>query len=323
MKLTPRVRQTGFLFLTLVWLASVFQPSPCLAFEGRIASTMTRGGESQSFLCTVGTNTLRLQRGETDRPYAVNLVDRATGGMTLLFPNNRSFVRLKPQSENSSTTPPGFPAMPALPAGIGPQTQRPSAPPAPANIGPANLPGLPEIPKLPGPPGGLPPGVGPQAGGVGNAALPGAPGAGALPMPMMMPPMPMEQTELKATGETTNLLGYACRKFEVKQRGEVMEIWATDKLFPFQPYLQNQPPRFGPRMIEEQWGGLLKAGKLFPLLAVLRFEQPAPDGKGKPVAGPERMRFEVKSITPEKIEDQDGSLFQPPADYHELEPLPF
>ena len=135
--------------MTLISLASVFQPSPCLAFEGRIVSALTRGGESQSFLCTVGTNTLRLQRRETDRPYAVNLVDRATGGMTLLFPNNRSFVRLKPQAENSSTTPPGFPAMPAIPAGIGPQTQRPAAPPAPANIGPTNLPGLPEIPKLP------------------------------------------------------------------------------------------------------------------------------------------------------------------------------
>ena len=142
-------------------------------------------------------------------------------------------------------------------------------------------------------------------------------------MPMMMPPMMMEKIELTETGDKTNLLGYACRKFEIKQRGEVMEIWATDKLFPFQPYLQNQPHRFGPQMIEEQWGGLLKARKLFPLLAVLRFEQPAPDGKGKPAPGPERMRFEVKSITPEKIEDKDGSLFQPPADYHELEPLPF
>ena len=321
MKLPPKVRPTGFLFLTLISLASVFQPSPCLAFEGRIVSALTRGGESQSFLCTVGTNTLRLQRRETDRPYAVNLVDRATGGMTLLFPHNRSFVRLKSQTENSSTTPPGFPAMPVLPAGIGPQTQKPSAPPAPANIGPTNLPGLPEMPKLPGPPGGLPPGVGPQSG---TGVSPVSPGTAGMPaMPMMMPQMMMEKIELTETGDKTNLLGYACRKFEIKQRGEVMEIWATDKLFPFQPYLQNQPPRFGPRMIEEQWGGLLKARKLFPLLAVLRFEQPAPDGKGKPAPGPERMRFEVKSITPEKIEDKDGSLFQPPADYHELEPLPF
>ena len=91
-----------------------------------------------------------------------------------------------------------------------------------------------------------------------------------------------------------------------------MEIWATDKLFPFQAYQQDQPHRFGPRPIEEQWPELLKARKLFPLLAILKFEN-----------GPERYRFEVKSIKAEKIADPDGKLFQPPADYNELEPLPF
>jgi hypothetical protein len=65
-------------------------------------------------------------------------------------------------------------------------------------------------------------------------------------------------------------------------------------------------------MIEEKWGDALRAKKLFPLLAVL-----------KSGGGGERLRFEVQSITPEKIADQDGTLFQPPADYHELEPLPF
>jgi len=35
------------------------------------------------------------------------------------------------------------------------------------------------------------------------------------------------------------------------------------------------------------------------------------------------MRFEVKSIKSEKIEDEDGSLFQPPSDYREIQPLPF
>ena len=91
-----------------------------------------------------------------------------------------------------------------------------------------------------------------------------------------------------------------------------MEIWATDQLLPYQPWRQNQPPRFGPPRIEEQWGELLKAKKLFPLLATLKFEH-----------GPEYLRFEVKSVTPEKIEDRDGALFQPPADYREIQPLPF
>lgn len=41
---------------------------------------------------------------------------------------------------------------------------------------------------------------------------------------------------------------------------------------------------------------------------------------GRP-PGPERVRFEVKSITPEKV--TDDSLFQPPSDYNEIQPLPF
>jgi len=67
--------------------------------------------------------------------------------------------------------------------------------------------------------------------------------------------------ELKATGQTTNILGFACQQYEVKQRGETLEIWATDQLLPFQPYVRNQPHRFGPQMLEEQWPGLLTAKK--------------------------------------------------------------
>jgi hypothetical protein len=111
-------------------------------------------------------------------------------------------------------------------------------------------------------------------------------------------------------GQSTNLLGYPCALYEIKEHGEVMDIWATDKLMTFQPWLPNQPHRFGPHMIDEQWGGLLKARKLFPLLAVLKFQD-----------GAERMRFEVTAIQPEEI--RDGALFQPPPDYQEIQPLPF
>jgi Domain of unknown function (DUF4412) len=238
-------------------------------FTGLIRATLTRGGDAQTLLYTVGTSSLRIECLETDRPYPCDIIDLTSGQLTLLFPNNRSFVRLKSVPNNSSS-PPGFPAMPAMP-------------------------------NLPAPSQGLPPGVGPQAGN--GSSLPQMPGG--------MPPMPMmEKTELTATGDTTNLLGYACQKFVIKQRGEVMEIWATDKLLRFQPYLQNQPHRFGPRMIEEQWGELLKAKKLFPLLAVLRFDRPAMPGSNvPPVPGPERMRFEVTAVTPDKITDE--TLFQP------------
>ena len=129
-------------------------------------------------------------------------------------------------------------------------------------------------------------------------------------MPMMA--MPEEKSELTATGEKTNILGYACARYELKQRGQSMEIWATGELFAFEPYRENQRHRFGPRMIEDEWGDSLKAKNLFPLAATLKFDN-----------GPERYRFEVKSVTPETINDDDGKLFQPPSDYRETQPLPF
>jgi hypothetical protein len=304
-------------------LVSAFslQPSALLsaapAFEGRIHAELTRGSETTPLLYTVGTNQLRLEVTATNRPYPVDLVELSSGALTLVFPHNRSFVRLKPAAENASALPPGMPPMP-VPAGIGPQSTPPPgapqmpAPPAgmPPGIGPQaqatpGAAGMPAMPQMPAPAAGMPPGIGPQA---------QAPGASAMPaMPVMpMMPMPTEKMELKATGQQTNLLGYACERFELKQRGETLEIWATDKLFPFQPYQQNQPHRFRPRMLEEQWPGLLKARNLFPLHVSLRFE-----------SGPERLRFEVKSIKAAKITAAEGNLFQPPADYTELEPLPF
>ena len=248
--------------LNLALAATLWLVANASAFEGRITAVTTQSGQTQTFLYTVGTHDLRIERTETNWPYARNLVNRESGALVLIFPHNRSFVR----------------------------------PPPPATNAPA--PGTPRISAMPLPPGGLPPGIGPQTRPANS--------------PAAMPMMHMERAELKATGEKTNLLGYLCTRYELKQRGEVMEIWATDQLLPYQAWQQNQPHRFGPRLIEEQWPELLKAKKLFPLLAILKFEN-----------GPERLRFEVKAITSEKVEDRDGQLFQPPPDYHEIEPLPF
>ena len=132
----------------------------------------------------------------------------------------------------------------------------------------------------------------------------------AMSMPMM--PGMMEKMELQATGQKTNLLGFACQQYVLKQRGETLEIWATDQLLPYQPYVQNQPHRFGPQRIEEQWPGILTSRKLFPLLATLRYDN-----------GAERFRFEVQSVTPQKLTDEEAKLFHPPAGYFEVEPLPF
>ena len=331
MKTRLRVPTASLALLSAFSAQPLALPSAEPAFEGRIRAVITRGGETQTFRYTIGAHQLRIERTETNRPHARNIVDRQTGAVTLLFPHNRSFVRVEKLGQNAAAPFPGAPGMPlppgGVPPGIGPQTaslSSASAPPnalsmpalpqtaaPPASIGLTNLPGVPAPPSVPLPSGGPPPGIGPQPG-----IAPGAPltSAGMPAMPVMppRPMMPGEQAELRATGEKTNLLGYACERFELKQRGDVMEVWATDKLLPFQPWLPNQPPRFGPRMLEEQWPQALKAKKLFPLLAVLESE-----------AGPERLRFEVKTITSEKIADPEGKLFQPPPDYHEIEPLPF
>jgi hypothetical protein len=150
----------------------------------------------------------------------------------------------------------------------------------------------------------------------------GAPG---MPPPMMM----AEKLELKPTGKKETILGFVCEQFEIKSRGETMEIWATEKLLPFQQYMRNQRPRFGPRMIEEQWPELLTTRKLFPLRVSLHFDvaatpTPSPmEKRDESVAatGAERFRLEVKSITPDKVKDE--KLFQLPEGYHEIQPLPF
>jgi hypothetical protein len=268
------------------------------AFEGRINAVTTRGGQADALLYTVGTNSLRVERTAANWPNPVDILDRNSGQLTLLFPNNRSFLRLQPAADAANSPVPGAPEMPmppgSLPPGAGSQTQ--------------TTPAMPTVPPRRAMPNmlALPPGVGPHA-----SAAPGASAMPAMPMPIMPMPM-MGKMELHDTGQKTNILAFVCEQYEIKQRGETMQIWATDQLFPFQPYLQNQPHRLGPRMVEEQWGEALKAKKLFPLLAVLKFDN-----------GMERFRFGVTSITPQKLTDEDASLFQPPTNYFEIQPLPF
>jgi hypothetical protein len=127
-----------------------------------------------------------------------------------------------------------------------------------------------------------------------------------------IPPPVMEKLELQDTGRKTNLLGFECKLYELKQRGRAMEIWATDQLPDFEPYVENQQRRFKPHFIEDQWQELLRAKKLFPLLVKLRMEN-----------GSERMSFEVQSITPQHFTEEDMKLFAPPAGYTRLQPLPF
>src|SRR6266581_5295676 len=78
-----------------------------MAFEGRINAVMTRGNETNALLYRVGTNLLRIEMTATNAPNPVDILDRKSSALTLLFPHNRSFVRLKPAAENSPGSLPG------------------------------------------------------------------------------------------------------------------------------------------------------------------------------------------------------------------------
>ena len=79
----------------LLVVCVVIAPS-AFGFEGRINAVMIRGNQTDALLYTVDTNFLRVEMTATNRPNPVDILDRNTGELTLLFPNNRSFVRLKP-----------------------------------------------------------------------------------------------------------------------------------------------------------------------------------------------------------------------------------
>lgn len=261
------------------------------AFEGQIQADLTRGGQTIALQYSASPHCLRVENTATNWPYPVDLVDTDTGALTLLFPNNRTWVHL------------------------------PSAPDTVPASGPASS-IVPLSGALPAPPVSFPvaqtrPGSTPFAMPAPQVALTPPPASPAMSMPLSpapggMPMMPLDKLELKATGQITNLLGYACAGYELKQGGATMTIWVTDTLPPFQGWVQNQPAHFGQRQIEDQWAELVKARKLFPLLAILKLDH-----------GPERYRFEVKTITPKKFTDTDAALFQVPADYQEIQPLPF
>jgi hypothetical protein len=280
----------------LISLAAFRSNATSAAFEGRIRAVGGRSGATTELSYTVTTNLLRVEMTDTNFPNPVDILDLGSGQVTVLFPINRTFVRFKPASPNSSRVPPGFPGRSgALPPGIGP----------------TNSPGMPAMPI---PPTGLPLGVGPQTQVVtvpGRLATPNMPGPSTTPGMGSRSPIPMMPPagglELQATSAKTNLLNFECQRFEIRQFGQTMEIWATEQLVPFQAYLPHQPPGFGPPMIEDQWSGLLSAKKLFPLRAVLTADN-----------GVERYRFEVQSITPAHLSKEEAQGFQPPEGYVQI-----
>lgn len=318
------------LVIACIELASFVRPVAASAFEGSIRAVGGPAGAPADLLYTVGTNFMRVEMTATNFPHAIDVVDLRSGEITLIQPLNDTFVRFTPGAPRAFVPPPhahhpgggaqvqapsrplvgigptnfaGMPGMPVppngLPPGIGPQAH--------AN-NPPSVSARPSMPEMPMPPGGLPPGSRPQAHPQAMLSRPAMPAMSA----MSMPPPGEIHLKLKATDETTNLFNYPCRRYEITCRGQIMEIWATDQLLPFQVYLSTEPHRLGPPILEERWGRLLATKKLFPLKAVLRME-----------SGPERYRFEVRSITPRKLTAHETASFEPPAGYVELQPRLF
>lgn len=267
--------------------------APAEPFEGYIHALSSPGGPALPLLYTIGTNSIRVEVMATNAVTTVDILDRHSGAVTLLFRRNHCFMQLKPGA-NSSAAPPG-PSISRM-SGV-PPAPAPSVRP-PHGIGPTNFPAMPPPTTMPMPVQGLPPGIGPQAQSTAGSV-------GAVPNMPMMPPE--SGFELKATGDTTNLLNYPCQRYEIKQWGQTMEIWATDQLLPFQNYLPNQPPSFGPTRLQWQWGELLAAKGLFPLLASLKHDN-----------GMEQYHFEVQSITPARLRPAELKLFQVPPDYVQI-----
>lgn len=262
-------------------------------FEGRMsAEIQQQGGASTFLLYTVGAGFLRIEVTGSDSdqsggggPNPINLVSLESGDCMIIFPHNRSFVRLKSAARGGAALASrGMPKMPTLPPGVGPQL------PGILSRGSTALPG-PQMPVIPT-----------------GAAMPSGPAAGMPPMPMLA--QGREEMKLKATGRKKRLSGIDCEQYEINYRGETMEIYATDQLPRFHAYVRSQSPRLGPPALQEQWAELLAARKLFPLRATLRLDD-----------GGERFRFEVKAVKREKVEQPE--LFRSPEGYTEVRPLPF
>ncbi|MGD1086378.1 MAG: hypothetical protein ABSA47_16700, partial [Verrucomicrobiota bacterium] len=120
-----------------VLLLALARPLPAAAFEGRIDVSVTQGGQVSSLLYTVGTNCLRVERTETNRPYARDIVNLQSGEITLMLPQNRSFVRLKAARQSYGQPSPGAPGPGSLPPGTGPRG--------------GGSPGMPAMPIMPMP----------------------------------------------------------------------------------------------------------------------------------------------------------------------------
>lgn len=265
------------------------------SFEGGISAVVTSNGETQKFLYTVKGEQVRIERTETNNVFPINIVDLKTGRTTLIQPFNRTFVVLT-NLEMSVAPNNGVPFPSAAPT-----FNPPAVPQVPQSTNPAAAEAFAQMRAASRRGSGSVPAVGANQGAQIAEMIAAMRAGGKAAKP-----------ELKLTGGVTNILGLECRQYEIKFGNDVMKLWATATLVPFPVYHKNQARKYGTTILAEEWSPLLRDAKLFPMSAVLSY-----------VNGPERYRFEVTNISPQKSQDEPAKTFAPPRGFQELPQMPF
>src|SRR6185312_7225505 len=104
--------------LSLGFASDIVSAENDSTFEGQIHATLTRDHQPEALLYTIGGHFLRVESAVTNGTSPTDLLNRATGELTLIFPHNRSFIRVKAATPGSK--PAGMPAMPQMPPGAMP-----------------------------------------------------------------------------------------------------------------------------------------------------------------------------------------------------------
>ncbi|MEM9080146.1 MAG: hypothetical protein AAGC74_05575, partial [Verrucomicrobiota bacterium] len=108
---------------TLLLLTPLLTAQPLL--EGQLTLKLSSGSHHETHRYRLKDHQLRIdQPGDLIPSPPINLINLKTNTITLLRPHNgtaRTFTATN-ESPAPANTPPGFPAMPQLPPGIGPQS---------------------------------------------------------------------------------------------------------------------------------------------------------------------------------------------------------
>lgn len=240
------------------------------------------------------------QPGEIIPAPPVNLLDLASGNLTILHPHNATW-----QEVPAAKLQPGRLGVAGLPV-IGPQQGPEITAPGEAAQAPLAAVASPEtgprLPEFPPPPARMP-----------LPPVPAAPPSGPFPGPLVPVVLPGQAPpmELKATAEQREIHGYSCTRYTlvIPREGE-MSLWLAGPGF-FPPFylLEADPPdSFRDRDALAKIPALLRERDLFPLLAELK-------GEG---GGSLLLRWEVTAIAAGTADDD--SLFRVPPGFQPLAP---